>query len=377
MKCRCAGFTDMCENEERTDRQVDLDVGTMSQEERLQALNQPLLAWYAEHARSLPWRENPAPYRVWISEIMLQQTRVEAVKPYFERFVRELPNATALAFVSDDRLMKLWEGLGYYSRARNLKKAARQILEEYGGEMPADYEKLKSLPGIGSYTAGAIASIAFGIPVPAVDGNVLRVVARITAGREDIRKASTKKQVEQALLPVIPREHPGTFNQGMMEIGAMVCLPNGEPRCGDCPFGGICLSALHHLTGEIPVRTPKKPRRVEDKTVCILECRNQVGIRKRGAEGLLAFLYELPNVEGVLQEEELADAFGFSPGEIVRIEHLPPAKHIFSHVEWHMAGYRVVLENRIPSGLIPAQKEELRTVYALPGAFGAYTKLIH
>ncbi|MCD8083624.1 MAG: A/G-specific adenine glycosylase [Clostridiales bacterium] len=347
-----------------------------SDDGRLLAMNRPLLAWYAANARVLPWREHPEPYRVWISEIMLQQTRVEAVKPYYERFVAELPNPVALAFVSEDRLMKLWEGLGYYSRARNLKKAAQQIVEQYGGEMPADYEKLLALPGIGSYTAGAIASIAFAIPVPAVDGNVLRVISRVTASREDILKASTRKRIEQSLKETMPRECPGQFNQGLMEIGAMVCLPNGRPRCEECPFHEICLARKHDLISEIPVRTAKKPRRVEELTVCILECGDRVGIRKRAPQGLLASLYELPNAEGILGQEKLADAFGFAPQEAVSIEPLPPAKHVFSHVEWHMAGYRIRLESRIPPGYIQVKKDELRKDYALPGAFGAYAKLI-
>ncbi len=273
----------------------------LSLSDRLRAMNRPLLAWYEAHARVLPWREDPEPYRVWISEIMLQQTRVEAVKPYFERFMEALPDAAALASVEDDRLMKLWEGLGYYNRARNLKKAAIEIQERFGGRMPSEYEDLLSLPGIGSYTAGAIASIAFGRPVPAVDGNVLRVISRVTASREDILKASTKRWMEEELRRTMPQDAASAFNQGLIEIGAIVCVPNGPPKCGACPLASICLARKQDLIGEIPVKTPPKKRRLEERTVLILEHAGQVGLRKREDTGLLASLYELPNVEGIIK----------------------------------------------------------------------------
>ena len=354
---------------ERDDETLDLDA-------RLRAMNGPLLAWYEEHARILPWRENPEGYRVWISEIMLQQTRVEAVKPYFERFLEALPDVASLASVEDDRLMKLWEGLGYYNRARNLKKAAGVIMEEYGGTMPEQYDELLKLPGIGSYTAGAVSSIAFGHPVPAVDGNVLRVISRVTASREDILKASTKKWMETHLRGTMPKDRASHFNQGLIEIGAIVCVPNGAPHCAECPLESICLAKRHDLIGEIPVKTPPKKRRLEDKTVCILECGDQVGLNKRDDSGLLASLYELPNRAGHLAPEEVPEAFGLDPREIVELEPVGPAKHIFSHVEWHMTGYRVRLKNGIPKAYIAAEKEDLKTIYALPNAFGRYTKMI-
>ena len=350
--------------------------GELSLEARLRAINRPLLDWYRNHARLLPWREDPKPYHVWISEIMLQQTRVEAVKPYFERFLEALPDISALAAVEDDRLMKLWEGLGYYNRARNLKKAAQVIVHEYEGRMPSEYQELLKLPGIGSYTAGAIASIAFGRPVPAVDGNVLRVISRVTASRRDILKASTKKWMEDRLRETMPQSEASDFNQGLIEIGAIVCVPNGQPKCGQCPLASVCLSRQQELWQEIPVKTPPKKRRIEEKTVCILECGHQVALKKREDEGLLASLYELPNAEGFLSEEELGEAFGIMPELMVQIEPLPQAKHIFSHVEWHMKGYRIRLSGGIPESYISAEKEELKFVYALPGAFERYTKLI-
>ena len=354
---------------ERENEMLDLDT-------RLRAMNGPLLSWYEEHARILPWRENPEGYRVWISEIMLQQTRVEAVKPYFERFLEALPDVKSLALVEDDRLMKLWEGLGYYNRARNLKKAAGIILEEYGGKMPETYEELLKLPGIGSYTAGAISSIAFGHPVPAVDGNVLRVISRVTASREDILKVSTKKWMEQHLRETMPKDRASHFNQGLIEIGAIVCVPNGQPHCGECPLESICLAKKQNLIAEIPVKTPPKKRRLEDKTVCILECGGQVALKKRDDTGLLASLYELPNCEGHLEVEDVPEAFGLDPENIVELEQIGLAKHIFSHVEWHMIGYRVKLKEKIPDSYIAAGKNELKTIYALPNAFGRYTKMI-
>ena len=203
---------------------------------------EPLLAWYEKNRRKLPWRENVSAYRVWVSEIMLQQTRVEAVKPYFARFIDALPDVSDLADCEEEKLLKLWEGLGYYNRVRNMQKAAKTVMEEYGGQLPDDYEKLLSLKGIGSYTAGAIASIAYGIPVPAVDGNVLRIITRLTQDESDIMKQSVKKRVEQALLEVMPQKRAGVFNQALMELGATVCVPNGAPLCEACPWKEFCLA---------------------------------------------------------------------------------------------------------------------------------------
>lgn len=349
----------------------------MSEEERLRAGVRPLLAWYEKNRRILPWRENPEPYRVWISEIMLQQTRVEAVKPYFERFMGALPTVADLAGVSDDRLMKLWEGLGYYSRARNLKKSAQVIVEEYGGVIPADHQKLLKLPGIGSYTAGAIASIAFGIAVPAVDGNVLRVISRVMASTEDILKPATRRKVESLLQSVIPQGHASEFNQGLIETGAIVCVPNGEPKCMVCPFESLCLAHRRNLTAQIPVKTPKKQRRIEERTVCILEDQSQrIAIGKRPDQGLLAGLYELPNADGQLEPEKLAEVFGFEPGQVIEIEVLPKTKHIFSHVEWRMIGYRVLLSGAVPERFLAVGRRDLIETYPLPGAFAGYTKEI-
>ena len=313
--------------------------------ERIKELEQivtPLLAWYKENKRSLPWREDTSPYRVWVSEIMLQQTRVEAGRSYFQRFMEELPRVESLANVGDEALMKLWEGLGYYSRARNLKKAAGIVVEKYGGELPDSYEELLALPGIGPYTAGAVASIAFGLPVPAVDGNVLRVISRIGARREDVSQPAVKKAWEKEITEIIPQECPGDFNQALMELGAIVCLPNGAPKCGSCPVAELCQASRLGIQEELPVKKAKKGRKIEEKTVFILlNDRQEMALRKRPEKGLLSGMWELPWLEGRLSFSEAAERLREKGVEFDEMEELPEAKHIFSHIEWKMAGYRV------------------------------------
>lgn len=335
-----------------------------------------LMDWFRQNARDLPWRRRIDAYRVWISEIMLQQTRVEAVKPYYERFLKELPDVKALAEVPEERLLKLWEGLGYYNRARNLQTAARQIMEEFNGRFPDSYEEIRKLKGIGSYTAGAISSFVYNIRKPAVDGNVLRVVTRILALDDDIAKAATKSAVEAMVEEVIP-EKAGDFNQSLIELGAIVCLPNGEPRCVNCPVKGLCLAHENGRESEFPVKTKAKSRRIEKRTVLIFRDNEKTAIRKRREKGLLAGLYEFPNAEGHLKQEEVAGyakQLGIMP---VRIKQLGSAKHIFSHVEWHMKGYEIVvdqLEHQMKgdSGIIFADIDELREHYPMPSAFEAY-----
>ena len=273
----------------------------------LEQITEPLLSWYDGHARVLPWREDHSPYRVWVSEIMLQQTRVEAVKPFFERFVKALPDVQALARCPEDELLKLWEGLGYYNRVRNMQKAAQIVTEEYDGAFPADYEKLLALPGIGHYTAGAIGSIAFGIRMPAVDGNVLRVLSRVKASYEDILKQSVKTAMEQEVKKIIPAGRPGDFNQALIELGAIVCVPNGKARCGECPLAFCCRAKAEGIVDELPKKKAKKERRVEARTVLILREGDRVAIRKRPSRGLLAGLYELPNLTGHLSEDEVLE----------------------------------------------------------------------
>ena len=336
---------------------------------------QPLLGWYETHARILPWRDEPTPYRVWVSEIMLQQTRVEAVIPYFERFLAELPTLQDLAEAEEARLMKLWEGLGYYSRVRNLQKAARLVISEYGGRLPDEPEELAKLPGIGSYTAGAIASIAYGKPAPAVDGNVLRVLARVTANRADISETATKRAMEQDLKQIYPQGRSGDFTQALMELGALVCLPNGAPKCGECPLAALCLAKEQNRTEELPVKAAKKARKIEQRTVFLILNGNHVLIQKRPERGLLAGLWEFPSADGSLtkpQALEWLNTRGFHPE---RLKRLPKAKHVFSHVEWHMAGWlATVPELPALNGLLPAQPDELLQTYTIPAAFKAFLK---
>ena len=319
-----------------------------------------ICAWYKENKRSLPWRVNKDPYRIWVSEIMLQQTRVEAVKPYYARFLQELPDVEALAECPEEKLLKLWEGLGYYSRVRNMQKAARQLTGRndtvsHGTAdrhrtivFPQDPKELQKLPGIGSYTAGAVASIAYGIPVPAVDGNVLRILARITADDADVLKISVKREAEQLLTEALrgnPGEtsgpDPGDFNQGMMDLGAGVCLPNSQPLCEKCPLSDICEA---HRTGRetaYPVRKKAKERRVEQRTILVIRDGDRVALTRRQDKGLLAGMYEFPNLAGKLSRKAVLQAVEEQDLEPLYIRKLEPAKHLFSHVEWQMTGYEI------------------------------------
>ena len=346
----------------------------------LDEIVEPLEVWYRKEKRTLPWREQRNPYYIWVSEIMLQQTRVEAVKPYFQRFIRELPDVKALAVCPEEKLLKLWEGLGYYNRVRNMQKAARIVMEQYGGVLPADAEALKRLPGIGSYTAGAVASIAYGIPVPAVDGNVLRVLARFREDSRDMTKQSVRKSVEADLSAVMPEKSPGEFNQALMEVGAVICVPGGMARCRECPLARMCRA---HASGReqcYPVKAEKKPRRIEEKTVLVIRDGERVALRKRPGRGLLAGLYEFPNLEGHRSPDEVirwVEEAGLTP---LHIQKLDDAKHIFSHVEWHMSGYAVraaSLEAAGKGALILVDIKEAREKYPVPSAFSAYADYIN
>lgn len=337
----------------------------------------PLLGWYKENKRSLPWRDQKNAYYTWVSEIMLQQTRVEAVKPYFYRFIEALPDVPSLAACPEKKLLKLWEGLGYYNRVRNMQKAAVTVVEEYHGILPASYPALLSLKGIGSYTAGAIASIAYGIPVPAVDGNVLRVISRITESREDIMKQSVRRRMEEELQRIMPKDCPGDFNQALMELGAVVCVPNGPAKCESCPVAEYCLARSHGTVEELPVKAPKKSRVIEERTVLVIQDGERTAIRRRPSKGLLAGLYELPNVSGYLDTDEALKVVEEMKLEPLYIEKLESAKHIFSHIEWRMIGYCIRVSSLdVPEDpeLIFVEKKQSEKQYAIPSAFGAYIK---
>lgn len=346
----------------------------------LKEIVKPLVEWYENNHRILPWRESKNPYYIWISEIMLQQTRVEAVKPYFERFIKVLPTVEAVAECPEDQLLKLWEGLGYYNRVRNIQKAAVCVKETYGGKLPADYEKLLKLPGIGSYTAGAVASIAYDIPVPAVDGNVLRVISRITENDEDILKQSVKTRVEKELRKIMPGEQPGIFNQALMELGAMVCIPNGMAKCEICPVSHLCLAKTHGTVEKFPVKKKAKERRQEKKTVLVIRDGDKVAIRKRPARGLLAGLYELPNLEGHLDENQVLDWVGKYKILPLQIQKLEDSRHIFSHVEWEMKGYMIrvaELNKKKEKDLLFVETVDVEKQYPVPAAFHAYTEYMN
>ena len=332
-----------------------------------EALPQLLVPWYSENARTLPWRENKNPYYVWLSEIMLQQTRVEAVRGYFLRFLSAFPTISDLAHAEEDAVLKLWEGLGYYSRARNLHKAAQKIETEYGGHFPETYTEILSLPGVGEYTAGAVSSICFEAPTPAVDGNVLRVASRVTNSDSPVDRPEVKKEITEQLRRVYPQGRCGDFTQSLMELGATVCIPK-SPRCTLCPLCDICLGHAAGTAASLPKKSPKKGRRIEEKTVFFLTADNSLALQKRKSTGLLASLWELPNIEGHLSARDAVrylEDKGLIPEapsrEVRRI-------HIFTHVEWHMICYYIPCRAK-PDNFVWADRTALETEYALPTAF--------
>lgn len=360
---------------EKDSIQIDQSVPVILENLKLYEIRKPLVQWFRENKRDLPWRQNPAAYRVWVSEIMLQQTRVEAVKSYYDRFLKELPDVKDLAEAEEDKLLKLWEGLGYYNRVRNMQKAAQQIMADYDGKFPVTYEEIRRLKGIGNYTAGAISSFAYGLPEPAVDGNVLRVITRLLADDSDIMKQSTKTEIEQKLKKIIPQDAASDFNQGLIELGAIVCVPNGEPKCMECPIAQWCKARKENRTADFPVKTKAKGRRVEKKTILVFRDEDKIAISKRDKKGLLAGLYELPNLPEHLTRKELEKycrEIGLMP---IHVKKLPPAKHIFSHVEWHMIGYDIrvdELEKTNKKEYLFIHPEEIQKTYPIPSAFEMY-----
>ena len=356
-------------------------LGNLSSGSFYEPFSESLLLWYRENRRSFPWRDAGDPYLTWISEIMLQQTRTEAVIPYFKRFTEELPDVGQLAQCPPERLMKLWEGLGYYSRARNLQKAAAVIMEDYGGKIPDSYEDLISLPGIGPYTAGAVASIAFGIPVPAVDGNALRIAARVTGSHEPVNEEPFKRKAHTFFQERISADCPGDFNQAVMDLGAMICLPGKEkPLCGDCPVQRFCRAFQQNETSVIPVRTSKKEKREVPLTVLVIQDGSVTAVRKRPAKGLLAGMYEFPNIEGFVSPEEALRYVKNMGLEPLFIEQLSDSSHIFTHLVWKMRAYRIrtaSLDDHKGAGdLVFISREESQNDYAIPSAFRAYLRYL-
>ena len=353
------------------------------------ALCEALLAWRksAPDTRDLPWRDEPTPYHVWISEIMLQQTRAAVVRAYYLRFLDALPTVADLAACDDDALMKLWQGLGYYSRARNLKRAAQAVVTQHGGTVPTDFDALLALPGIGRYTASAVASFAYGQPRPAVDGNFLRVAARVTANPIDIAKDTAKRALEAALAPSYPTgKDAGLLNEAFMDLGATICLPNGAPLCRTCPAARLCLAHDRGTELDYPVKAAGKARRKEKRTVLLLSCGDRIAIRKRPAKGLLAGLWEYPNIDGKLTKRAVREQLTAEGFRVRSIMPLPPARHIFSHIEWDLTGWAVHVADTnepplmaadspegVPTPLLWVNRADLAETYSIPAAFGYFT----
>ena len=348
----------------------------MDELQRIENALPEIIAWYAANRRPLPWRENPSPYHIWISEVMLQQTRIEAVIPYYQRFLQELPDLPSLAAVPEDRLLKLWEGLGYYSRARNLKRAAVYAAENHGGSLPGKAADLKKLPGIGDYTAAAIASIAFGEPEPAVDGNVLRVILRLLARKDDAADPHTRKTVSALLKEQYPTgKDSSLLTEGLMELGEVICLPNGAPQCTLCPLQALCLAHKAGSEADYPVRTIRGERRAEDKTVFLLRCGNRFAIRKRPAKGLLAGLWEFPTCDGALTPADALTAASELNSSASQAVPCGTAKHIFTHVEWHMTAFLLPCSH--PSeDLLWLTPGEISAGYPIPSAFRPWQKML-
>ena len=332
-----------------------------------------LVAWYSANKRDLPWRCDKEPYHVWVSEIMLQQTRVEAVKEYYRRFMEALPDVKALAEAEEQELLKLWQGLGYYNRARNLQKAAKIIWEEKEGKFPDIYDEIRDLPGIGDYTAGAIASICFDQKKPAVDGNVLRIMSRLTEDRSDIKTAAVKRRFSAYLEKLYPDSNCGDFTQGLIELGALVCIPNGRPQCDRCPVAEYCKARAKGTESELPVKSVKKERKKEEKTVFILICADRVAVRNRPAASLLAGLYEFPTAGRRLTASEAvsqAEAWGLRPTDLILKSEYT---HIFSHVEWKMTGYHIQCAEA-GGPFRWATEKEMEEEIPLPSAFQHFWK---
>lgn len=329
--------------------------------------------WYQKNKRNLPWRKDKEPYHVWISEIMLQQTRIEAVINYYQKFMQEIPTIQDLSKIEEEKLLKLWEGLGYYNRARNLKKAAQKIESEYQGDFPNSYDKLRTLPGIGDYTASAIASICFDEAQATIDGNVLRVYTRFYNDNSNIDSISTKKKIQKEIIKILPKKS-GEFNEALMEIGETICIPNGVPICQKCPLKKYCQSKKLKNYLNLPVRSEKKAKKIIKYTVFLLKYQNQVIIKKRTTSSLLKNLWEFPNIEGHLTLPQVKKYLQKKNFSYSKIKKSNSYTHIFTHQSWNMISYIVELNKKPEESVktIPEIKEK----YALPTAFQPFIKVL-
>ena len=336
----------------------------------MENISPALLDWFYKNRRSLPFREDPTPYHVWLSEVMLQQTRVSAVLPHYYRFLEALPDIPALAACEEERLHKLWEGLGYYSRVRNLQKAAKLVCAQYGGQLPADYAALRALPGIGEYTAGAIASISFGLPVPAVDGNVLRVFSRLYNDPGVITEPAVKKAFTARVMEHQPPEKAGDYNQALMELGALVCVPNGAPLCGQCPLAALCLARAAGTTAQLPQKAKPKPRKIVPVTLALVESPAGFLVQQRPQKGLLAGLWQPLAFEGTAMTQPELDAALRTIGLCVQWQApLQSTRHVFTHRIWQISGFCGTAAGPAPEGCVWASRAELNGEYAVPSAF--------
>ena len=343
--------------------------------QQLKKLPGALLPWFDGNKRDLPWRQDKDPYHIWLSEIMLQQTRVEAVKGYYARFLAELPTIETLANCDDDRLHKLWEGLGYYSRVRNLKKAAGAIMDTHGGVFPTEYDKILALPGIGDYTAGAISSIAFDEKRAAVDGNVLRVYARLMNDATPIDTPQMKAKVRRELEEVYP-DRAGDFTQALMELGATLCGPNWAPKCECCPCRGFCKAFAAGTTQQLPVKSPKRQKRQEDRTVFILECDGSYALCKRPDTGLLAGLWQFPDMPGALELPAAIDQLENLGLQVKDVRRQLEKKHVFTHIIWNMRGFYMEVKTKCDN-FTWFTAEQIRENAALPTAYRQFWEAIH
>ena len=337
-------------------------------------ITEKLISWYQENKRDLPWRHTKNPYFIWISEIMLQQTRVEAVKVYYERFIKELPTLEDLANVKEDKLLKLWEGLGYYSRVRNMQKTAKILIKKGFKNLPNTKEELLFLPGIGAYTAGAILSIAFDIPTPAIDGNVYRVLGRLYKIENSITKNSAYKIYEERLRKLLPKQNTSDFTQSFMDLGSSICTPK-SPKCSECPLRLECKAYKENKMENYPVKDKKIEQKIEERIVFLFVCKNKVAIRKREDKGLLASLYEFPNTLDLSSVKEIENTLIDKSISFLSVTEIGEAKHIFSHKIWYMKGYVIELKKPL-NEFLWVTKGELKNKYSIPSAFSYFYEYI-